>query len=136
MTKLENSGGEDRKQVAMGEFKQTEHPSARFPRSPGRALFICSVLTALCFLLHIFFLLLVSPWNVLNITKETAFVYSSIPLCFAVVFALSSIYNFTIIEERSGSHILLLLAALIFGSLSLQGLLGVAMHYYKLGGHD
>lgn len=134
MTKRED-GGEERQPAAMGELKRPEHPSARFPRSPGRALLFSSALTAFCFLLHIFFLLLVDPLHVFNFTKETAYLYASIPLCFGVVFLVLSVYNFIVLEERTATHILLLLAALSFGSLNLQGLLGLGMHYLKLGGH-
>lgn len=116
MTKLENADGEGR---------------GFFGGSPGRALFKTSMLTAFCFLVHILFLFLVNPLNVVPLSKEDVYLYGAIPLCFGVIFFASSVYNFIIIEERSVSHVLLLLVSLSFGSMSLQGLLGLAMHYIK-----
>ena len=102
-----------------------------FPWPPQRALFICSALTAVSFLAHILFLFLVSPLNVVPLSKEDAYLYGAIPLCFGAIFFALAVYNFIIIEERSVSHTLLLLLALSFGSLSLQGLLGLALLYGK-----
>jgi hypothetical protein len=109
MTKLENAGGEGR---------------GIFGGSPERALFKSAMLTAFCFLVHILFLFLVNPLNVVPLSKEDAYLYGAIPLSFGVLFLALSVYNFIIIEERSVSHVLLLLVALSFGSMSLQGLLG------------
>jgi hypothetical protein len=116
MTKLENGGREGRG-ILGG--------------SPGRVLFKTSMLTAASFLVHILFLFLVSPLNVVHLSKEDAYLYAAIPLCFGALFFALSVYNFIIMEERSPSHILLLLVALSFGSMSLQGLLGLALHYVK-----
>jgi hypothetical protein len=116
MTKLENGGSEGQD---------------TFGGSPERVLFKSAVLTAFCFLVHILFLFLVSPLNVVPLSKEEAYLYGAIPLCFGVIFLALSVYNFIIIEERSVSHVLLLLVALSFGSMSLQGLLGLALHYIK-----
>jgi hypothetical protein len=78
-----------------GAPKKPKKRSQYFPRSPEGALF------HYCLLLFQprFFLLLVDPWRVLDISKEFAIAYSTIPLCFGiplcfdVVFLLSAIYN-------------------------------------------
>jgi hypothetical protein len=119
MTKLENGGNEGRQEGAFG-------------GSPERALFKSAVLTAFCFLVHILFLFLVNPLNVVHLSKEEAYLYGAIPLCLGVIFLVLSVYNFILLEERSASHILLLLIALSFGSMSLQGLLGLGLHYVRL----
>jgi hypothetical protein len=76
--------------------------------------------------------LLVDPWRVLDIAKESAMAYSTIPLCFGVVFLLSTIYSVIKIEDRSLFHIILFIFALIFGSFSLHGLFGYVHHYLNL----
>jgi hypothetical protein len=81
---------------------------------------------------HIFFLLLVDPWRVLDISKESAMAYSTIPLGFGVVFLLAAIYSFIRIESRSIFHLILLIFAVAFGSFSVHGLLGFVHHYLNL----
>jgi hypothetical protein len=103
-----------------------------FPRSPERALVISTALTVFSFLSHIFYLLLVDPWRVLDIPKEDAITYSTIPLGFGVVFLLSAIYSFVKIESRSIFHVILLIFAVAFGSFSFHGLLGFVHHYLNL----
>ncbi len=132
MAKLENGGNERREQAAMGVLRRAERTLGISPRSPERALLSSTVLTVLSFSIHILFLFLVDPLRVLNLSKETAYSYSAIPLCFGVIFLISSIYNFIKIEDRTGSHIILLLIALSIGSMSLQGLLGLGLHYVKI----
>jgi hypothetical protein len=102
------------------------------PRSPERALIISSALTVVSFLSHFFFLVLVHPWRVLDIPKEDALTYSTIPLGFGVVFLVSAIYNFLKIESRSVVHIIVLIFAVVFGSFSFHGLLGFVHHYLNL----
>lgn len=132
MTKLGNGGNERREQAAMGVLRRAERTLGISPRSPERALLSSTVLTVLSFSIHIFFLFLVDPLRVLKLSKETAYSYSAIPLCFGVIFLISSVYNFIKIEDRAGSHIILLLIALSIGSMSLQGLLGLGLHYVQL----
>ena len=132
MTKPGNGSSDGRGQSGGGAPKKPEKPFPFFPRSPERALFISSALTVFSFLSHIFFLLLVDPWRVLDFSRETAMAYSTIPLCFGVVFLLCTIYSIIKIEDRSLFHIILLIFALIFGSFSLHGLFGFVHHYLNL----
>jgi hypothetical protein len=131
MTKPGNGGSEGRGQSG-GAPKKPDKPFPFFPRSPEGALFISSALTVFSFLSHIFFLLLVDPWRVLEMSKESALAYSTIPLGFGVVFLLSAIYSVLSIESRSLFHIVLFLCALIFGSFCLHGLFGFVHHYINL----
>jgi hypothetical protein len=102
------------------------------PRTPERALVMTSALTVVSFLSHIFFLFLVDPWRVLEISKEDALAYSTIPLCFGVVFLLAAIYSFIRIESKSMFYVIVFIFPLIFGSFSLHGLLGFVHHYLNL----
>jgi hypothetical protein len=103
-----------------------------FPRSPERALVISSALTVFCFLSHFFFLVLVHPWRVLDMPKEDALTYSTIPLGFGVVFLVSAIYSFVKIESRSVVHLIILIIAVAFGSFCFHGLLGFVHHYLNM----
>jgi hypothetical protein len=132
MTKPGNGSGEERGQASAGAPKEPQKTFLLFPRSPEGALFISSALTVFSFLSHIFFLFLVDPWRVLNISKESALAYSTIPLCFGVVFVLSSIYSFIRIDSRSVVHVILLIFAVTFGSFSIHGLFGFVHHYLHL----
>ena len=127
-----NTSSERRGPAGGSAPRKPQKPFPFFPRSPGAALVLSSALTVLCFLSHIVFLLLVDPWRVLNIPKEDALAYSTIPVLFGVVFSLSAIYNFVRMEDRSIVHALLLTFAVIFGSFSLHGLFGFANHYLNL----
>ena len=126
MTEPKNGSSEGRGQASGGA------PLALVPRSPEGALVITSALTVFSFLSHIFFLLLVDPWRVLDISKESAMAYSTIPLCFGVVFVLSAIYSFIRIESKSIFHVIVLIFAVAFGSFSIHGLLGFVHHYLNL----
>ena len=132
MTKPGNGRAEGRRQAGGGAPKKPEKPFPFIPRTPERAFVISSALTVVSFLSHIFFLLLVDPWRVLDISKESDMAYSTIPLCFGVVFLLSTIYSVIKIESRSIFHIILLIFALIFGSFCLHGLFGFVHHYLNL----
>jgi hypothetical protein len=135
MAKPGNGGSERRGQAGGGAPNASGKPAKTFPlfpRSPERALVISSALTVFSFLSHIFFLLLVDPWKVLDIPKEDAMANSTIPLGFGVVFLLSAIYSFIRIESRSIFHLILLIIAVAFGSFSFHGLLGFAHHYLNL----
>jgi hypothetical protein len=126
MTNPKNGGNEGRGQARGGA------PLALVPRSPEGALVITSALTVFSFLSHFFFLLLVDPWRVLDISKESAMAYSTIPLGFGVVFLLAAIYSFVRIDSRSIVHLILLIFAVAFGSFSVHGLLGFVHHFLNL----
>ena len=129
---MENGGSEGREQAAGGALKKPERTLALFQRAPEGALLRSSSLTVVSFLIHILFLLFVDPSNYPYISKETIFIISAIPLCLAVVFLILAVYFFIKIENRSILHISFLLVAFSFGSMSLQGLLGLGLHYVKL----
>lgn len=138
MTKPGN-GGSERREQAGGRVPNVPNAPRKqaktfpfFPLSPERAFVISSALTVFSFLSHIFFLLLIDPWRVLDVPKEDALTYSTIPLGFGVVFLLATIYSFIRIESRSIFYIILFIFALIFGSFSLHGLFGFAHHYLNL----
>src|SRR6202022_2137193 len=126
MTEPKNGSSEGRGQASGGA------PLALVPRSPEGALVITSALTVFSFLSHIFFLLLVDPWRVLDISKESAMAYSTIPLCFGVVFLLAAVYSVTKINSRSIFNVILFIFALIFGSFCLHGIFGFVHHYLNL----
>jgi hypothetical protein len=132
MTKPGNGSSEGRRQAGGGAPKEPEKTFPLIPRTPERALLISSALTVFSFLSHVFFLFLVDPWRVLDIAKESALAYSTIPLCFGVVFLLAAIYSFIRIESRSIFHLILLIFAVAFGSFSVHGLLGFVHHYLNL----
>jgi hypothetical protein len=126
------SGSSERRGQAGGAPRRPEKPFPFFPRSPERALFISTALTVVSFLSHFFFLVLVHPWRVLDMPKEDALTYSTIPLGFGFVFLVSAIYSFVKIESRSVVHLIILIIAVVFGSFSFHGLLGFAHHYLDL----
>jgi hypothetical protein len=130
MTKPGNGRAEQR--AGGGAPMNPEKTFPLIPRTPERALVISSALTVVSFLSHIFFLFLVDPWRVLEIPKEDALAYSTIPLCFGVVFFVAAIYSFTRIESKSMFYVIILIIPLIFGSFSLHGLFGFVHHYLNL----
>jgi hypothetical protein len=132
MTKLGNGGSDGRGRAGDGAPMRPEKALALLPRSPEGALVLSSALTVFSFLSHIFFLMLVDPWRVLDIAKASAMAYSTIPLGFGVVFVLSAIYSFIKIDSRSIFHVILLIFAVTFGSFSIHGLLGFVHHYLNL----
>jgi hypothetical protein len=132
MTKPGNGGSERRRQAGGGAPMKPKSTVPFFPRSPERALVISTALTVVSFLSHFFFLVLVHPWRVLDMPKEGALTYSTIPLGFGVVFLVSAIYSFVKIESRSVVHLIILIIAVVFGSFSFHGLLGFAHHYLNL----
>jgi hypothetical protein len=132
MTKPGNGSSARLGQAGGGAPKKPAKTFALIPRTPERALLICSALTVVSFLVHFFFLLLVDPWRVFDIPKEDALAYSTIPLCFGVVFVLSAVYSFIKIESKSIFHVILLIFTAVFGSFSIHGLLGFVHHYLNL----
>jgi hypothetical protein len=128
MTNVGNGSSEGQ----AGAPKKPEKPFPFIPRTPERAFVLTSALTVVSFLAHIFFLFLVDPWRVLEIPKEDALTYSTIPLGFSVVFLLSAIYSFIRIESKSIFYVIVLIFAAIFGSFSFHGLLGFVHHVLNL----
>ena len=127
-----NGSSERRGEAGGGPPRKPRKPFPFIPRSPRGLLVISSVLTVVCFVSHIVFLLLVDPWRVLDIAKEDALAFSTIPVFFGVIFALSALYNYTKIEDRSVVHVILLVFALVVGSFCLHGLFGFVNHYLNL----
>jgi len=132
MTKPGDSSSEGRGQADGGTPMMPPKTFPLIPRTPEKALVITSALTVVSFLSHIFFLFLVDPWRVLAISKESALAYSTIPLCFGIIFLVFAIYSFIRIESKSIFHVIVLMFAVAFGSFSVHGLLGFAHHYLNL----
>ncbi|HTV31927.1 MAG TPA: hypothetical protein VME69_02335 [Methylocella sp.] len=88
-----------------------------------------SLLTMLSFLVHVLFLIFADPAQWPSLSKESVYLTSAIPLSFGIIFAILAVYAFIRLRNRSLLHIGFLLLALSFGSLCLQGLLGIAMHH-------
>ena len=128
MTNVGNGSSEGR----GGAPKKPAKTFPFIPRTPERALVLTSALTVVSFLSHIFFLFLVDPWRVLDISKESALAYSTIPLGFGVVFLLAAVYSVTKINSRSLFNVILFIFALIFGSFCLHGIFGFVHHYLNL----
>lgn len=129
MRKLENGeGGEEQR---TGGRAEPGKAAGFLGLAPQAGLFISTALLALSFLSHIFFLFLVEPLRYLTLSKEDAMNYSGIPLAIGVLFLISAVYNFIKIESRTASHIVVIILAAAFGSLSLQGLSGIAMHLVR-----
>jgi len=99
---------------------QNEPPHQSHPR----ALAISAAVVVACFLVHILILVLVEPLKVLHLTKLNAYATSSIPLAMGLVFLVDAITHFRQIEARSAVHLVPFILAVVFGGLSVQGLLG------------
>jgi hypothetical protein len=128
MTKPGNGSSERRAGTPM----KPEKTFPLIPRTPERALVISSALTVVSFLSHFFFLILVDPWRVLDIAKESALAYSTIPLGFGVIFLMAAIYSFIRIDSKSIFHVIVLIFAVAFGSFCFHGLLGFVHHYLNV----
>jgi hypothetical protein len=118
-------------QSGDGEPKKPDNDSNPRRSSPERALVISSVFVITCFLVHILILFLVQPFKVLPLSKLNAYAYSSIPLGMGIVFLLDAIANFRRIESRSFIHLFPFMLAVIFGGLSIQGLLGFIIYFIR-----
>lgn len=114
-----------------GPPKGPENSSPRAGGSHARALAISSALVVAFFLLHVLLLLLVRPWNVLPLSKLNAYAVSCIPLGMGLVFFFDAITNFIRIEARSAVHFAAFLLAILFGSLSVHGLLGFILYLVR-----
>src|SRR2546430_8100976 len=116
MTMPGDGSSEGRGQAGGGDPMMPAKTFPLIPRTPERALALTSALTVVSFLVHIFFLFLVDPWRVLDISKEDALAYSTIPLCFGLIFLVSAIYSFIRIESKSIFRVIVLIIAVAFGS--------------------
>ena len=112
------------------------------PRKPGmngeaasgssaKWFYIGTALTALCFLIHILFLFLVEPLKYVPLSKADAYAYSGIPLLVGIACLIFTIVSFRRITPRSEIHVVVLIGAIIFGSLNLQGTAGIIMFFAK-----
>ena len=99
--------------------------------SSAKWFYIGTALTALSFLIHILFLFLVEPLKILPLTKAAAYAYSGVPLLFGIAFLLFTIVSFVRIKPRSEIHIAVLIGALVFGSLNIQGAAGIVRFFAK-----
>jgi hypothetical protein len=112
------------------EPKKPEKTSAQFWRSPEGVFFMSAILTVFCFLSHFFYLLLVEPSQFSALSKESMFVYSSIPLFIGMVFFVAAILSFRKIKYYSTFQVIVLMVVIIFGSLIIHGL--IVFHTYLL----
>jgi hypothetical protein len=110
--------------------KKPEKTSAQFWRSPEGVFFMSAILTVFCFLSHFFYLLLVEPSQSSALSKESMFVYSSIPLFIGMVFFVAAILSFRKITYYSTFQVIVLMVVIIFGSLIIHGL--IVFHTYLL----
>ncbi len=113
------------------EPKGPESKPARPRRSHARALVISSALVVICFLVHIFILFMIDPTTVQNFSKLNTYALGSIPLAMGLVFFFDAITHFRKIEARSPVHLVPLLFAVVFGGLSIQGLLGFMIYLVR-----
>ncbi len=130
MRKLEGGGdGEGQGYGAGGGPKKPEKSVEIASRSPAKSFYIWTALTAFSFLGHILFLFLVEPLKVFSLAKANAYAYSGIPLAFGLVCLLFAILNFRRITPRTGVQIVVLIVAIIFGSLTIQGVAGIVRFF-------
>ena len=97
--------------------------------SAAKRLYVGTALTALCFLVHLLFLFLVEPLKVLVLPTAAAYAYSGIPLLFGIACFIFTILSFRRITPRTEVHIAVLIGAIVFGSLNLQGTAGIIMFF-------
>jgi len=132
MRKLgEEGGGEGLERSGGAVPRKPEKTSAPFWRSPQGVFLISAALTVFCFLSHILYLLLVEPSPYSTLSKERVFAYSSIPLFIGTGFFLSAILSFRKIEFYSTFQIIAFLFVIVFGSLSIHGLIGFIMYLLR-----
>lgn len=99
--------------------------------SHTRALVMSSALVVMCFAAHLLVLFMVEPSTAQNFSKLNAYALGSIPLAMGLVFFFDAITNFRKIESRSPVHLVPLLFAVVFGGLSIQGLLGFMIYLVR-----
>jgi hypothetical protein len=131
MRKLGEGGGGEGSVAGGNGPEKVEKSSAQFWRSPEGVFFISAALTVLCFLGHILFLLLTEPSRYSTLSKESAFAYSSIPLFIGMVFFVAAILTFRRIKVYSALHIIAIIFVIVFGSLTVHGLIGFVTHLLR-----
>jgi hypothetical protein len=132
MRKLESGGdGEGQGYGGNGVPKKPERSLEIASRSPAKRFYIWTALTAFSFLSHILFLFLIDPLKVFSLAKAHAYAYSGIPLVLGLVCLLFTILSFRRITPRTEIHYAVLIVAIIFGSLTIQGIAGIVRFFAK-----
>ena len=130
MRKLEDAGnGEGQGYGGGGEPKKPEKSVQIATPSPAKWFYIWTALTAFSFLSHIFFLFLVEPLKVFSLATADAYAYSGVPLAFGLLCLLFAILSYRRIAPRREIHTAVLIVAIIFGSLTIQGIAGVVRFF-------
>jgi hypothetical protein len=122
---LKNGGGKGQGHGGGGTPEKPDENSGSVSRSSAKWLYIWAALTALCFLVHLLFLFLVEPLKVLALSKAQAYAYSGIPLLLGIACFLLTILSFRKITPRFELHIAVLIGAIIFAGLNIQGVIGI-----------
>jgi hypothetical protein len=99
--------------------------------SSGKWLYIGTAMTAASFFIHLLILFLVEPLKVLALPKAAAYAYSGIPLLFGIAFLLFTVVSFTRVKPRSEMHVAILIGAIVFGTLNIQGAAGIVRFFAK-----
>jgi len=99
--------------------------------TPERVLLAATVTTTLCFLGHIAFLVKIGPPARSMLTRTVTYAYSSIPLVVGALSLLIAILAFRKIQQKTTPDLVVLIIALIFGSLTIHGLIGFTMHMLR-----
>jgi hypothetical protein len=131
MRNLESGGGGGQAYGGGGGPKKPEKSVELASHSSAKWLYLGTALTALSFLSHILFLFLVEPLKMFSLTKADAYVYSGIPLALGIAFFLFTILSFRRMTQRSEVHVAVLIGAIIFGSLNIQGVAGIILFFAK-----
>ncbi len=119
-----NGGGGSRRSTPGTNGEAASVPS-------GKWLYIGTALTAASFFIHLLILFLVEPLKVLALPKAAAYAYSGIPLLFGIAFLLFTVVSFTRLNPRSEVHVAVLVGAIVFGTLNLQGAAGIVRFFAK-----
>jgi hypothetical protein len=131
MRKLEDGAGEGQGGGGGGRPEKPENNPSSVSRSYVKWLYAGTALTAFFFLAHLLFLFLVEPLKLLSLSKTEAYAYSGIPLIFGIVCFLFTLLSFWKISPRLEFHVVVLLGAIVFGSLNIQGAVGIARYLAK-----
>jgi hypothetical protein len=131
MRKLEGGGNGEGQGNGGGGPRKPDKSAEITSRSPAKRFYIWTALTAFSFFSHILFLFLVEPLKVFSLAKADAYAYSGIPLAFGLVCLLFTIVSYRRITPRTEIHIAVLIVALIFGSLTIQGVAGIVRFFAK-----
>lgn len=130
MRKLD-TGGEGEGGAYGGGPRKARANGGAASGSSAKWLYLGTVLTALCFLIHLLFLFLVEPLKILALPKAAAYAYSGIPLLFGIAFLIFTILSFRRLTPRSEVHIAVLIGAIVFGSLNIHGAAGIVRFFAK-----